>query len=142
MPEFSYKVVEPNDDYKQAVIEKGGITATFTLAEVEAMQDRNKKTKVELESNIAIRKAEITNIEQHYPEVKDMSGVLLTAAYLYKEAQAYLKDAEPKLIQADAAIVENDKMVADAMKTLGFVPTAITPNPDEHGQENTSGAVA
>jgi hypothetical protein len=134
MPEFSYKVVEPNEDYKQAVIEKGGITATFTLTEVEGMQARNKKAKAELEGNIQIRKAEMTNIEQHYPEVKDMSGVLLTAAYLYKEAQAYLNEAEPKVKQIDDAIAQNDAMVADAMKTLGFVPTAITSNADDHGQ--------
>ena len=34
--DYQYRLIEPNDDYKQARIEKDGITAEFTIAEVEA----------------------------------------------------------------------------------------------------------
>lgn len=115
-----YRLLEPNEDYREAVIEKAGITATFTLAEVEAMQGRNKTSKKETEAQIMLEKAKMTNIENHYPFVKDLDGLRLTAAALYKEAKTYVEKAEPMLASLDAAIAENDAMIATVMDTLGL----------------------
>ena len=100
--QFSYRLLQPNDDYRQAVIEKGGITAEFTLAEVEAMQERNKTSKKEIEAQIMLEKAKMTNIEAHHPFVKDLDGVRLTAAALYKEAKTYVEKAEPMLVSLNS----------------------------------------
>jgi hypothetical protein len=118
MHQYSYRLLQPNDDYKQAVIEKAGITADFTLLEVEQMQERNKKGLLEAESQLTIEKAKLTNIERHHPQVKKMSGVLLTAAALYKETQMMVASLEPKIKLIQQAIDENDAMVADVMKQL------------------------
>jgi hypothetical protein len=138
--EYQYRLLQPNDDYKQALIEKAGITATFTIAEVEAMQERNRKAKLETEGNLKIRQAEMTNIEMNHPEVKDMSGILLTAAYLYREAKDYVEKAGPAIASLDAAIAENEAMLEKVMPLLGFAaalgfngPT-ISDNADQHEQ--------
>lgn len=118
MHHYSYRLLQPNDDYKQAVIEKAGITADFTLLEVDQMQERNKKDRLEVESQLSIERAKMTNIERHHPQVKKMSGVLLTAAALYKESQMMVSELEPKLKHIDAAIEENNVMVADVMEQI------------------------
>jgi hypothetical protein len=115
---YNYRLLQPNEDYKQAVIEKAGITADFTIAEVEAMQERNKKGLLEAESQLKIERAKMTNIERHYPAVKKMAGVLLTAAALYKESQAMIAELEPRAKQIQQAIDENNVMVADVLAQI------------------------
>jgi uncharacterized protein (UPF0335 family) len=134
--EYQYRLLEPNDDYKQAVIEKAGITATFTIAEVEAMQERNRKALRETEGNLEIRRAEMVNIEHFHPEVKDMSNETLAAAYLYKEAKDFEVKAVPAIASLQAAIEENDAMIATVMQTLGFEKAVdpIISSPDSNEQ--------
>jgi hypothetical protein len=115
---FSYRLVKPSANYREAVIEKGGITAEFTLLEVEQMQERNRKALMELQGQLKIEEAKIDNINRHYPAVKDMPGVILTAAALYKESQSMIAELKPKIIQVDTAINENNIMVAEVMEQI------------------------
>ena len=122
MDQFHYRLVKPSDDHTAAVIEKSGITAEFTLAEVNAMQERNKKAEREVAGQLEIERAKIVNIEHFHPEVKDLSPELLVAAALYKESLTIIRDAEPKLEQIRAAIKENDDMVVHVIKELNLKP--------------------
>src|SRR4051794_21287369 len=122
MQKYQYRLLEPNEDYKQAVIEKAGITADFTIAEVEGMQERNKKGLLEVEGQLKIERAKLSNIENHHPKVKEIAGVLLTAAALYKESQMMIAELEPKLKQVTEAIAENDAMLAQVIKDLNLAP--------------------
>jgi hypothetical protein len=124
MNQYHYRLVQPNEDHSAAVIEKSGITATFTLAEVQAMQERNKAAKREVAAQLQIERAKLVNIESHHPKVKEMAGIFLTAVALYKESLTYIAQAEPKLAQIDAAIEENAAMVADVIKQLNLKPDA------------------
>jgi hypothetical protein len=137
MDQYQYRLLEPNEDYKQAKIEKGGITATFTLAEVEAMQERNRTALKEVEGNLEIRRAEIENIKHFHPDIAELPGEKLTAAWIYREALAYVAEAEPKRASITEAIAENDGMVADVMQTLGFekaVDPIISDNANSHDE--------
>ena len=86
------------------------------------MQDRNKQAAREIAGQLKLERAKMTNIESHHPKVKEMAGVFLTAVALYKESLAYIAQAEPKLAQVEAAIEENDAMVAQVMKELNLKP--------------------
>lgn len=131
---YQYRLLQPKDDYKEAVIEKAGITAEFTLAEVEAIQAHNKKALRETEGQLEIKKAEIVNIDHFHPMIKELTGPQLTAAWIYKEALDYIQKAEPTIKRLNEAIAENDAMTADVMKTLGFVPTELPVKDDQHEQ--------
>lgn len=122
MDNYQYRLLQPNEDASAAVIEKSGITATFTLAEVEAMQSRNRQAEREIEGQLKIERAKMVNIESHHPKVKEMAGVFLTAVALYKESKTYIAQAEPKLAQVRAAIKENDEMIAQVTKELNLKP--------------------
>lgn len=123
MDQYSYRLLEPNEgDYKQAKIEKGGISAVFSIAEVEAMQTRNEKTIKEIEGNLKIRRAEIVNLEHFHPKIKDLDDNDLGAASLYFEAKKYIKEAEPALKSVASAIAENNSMVETVMKQFNFAP--------------------
>src|SRR5437868_7072320 len=72
--QFSYKVIEPNDDYKQARIEKSGITATFTMQEVEEHQAKLATFKKEREAEITVERAKMENIAHFHPIVLELTG--------------------------------------------------------------------
>lgn len=120
MQQHHYKLVKEHKDYKEAVIEKGGITAEFTLAEVDAMQERNRKRLLEVEGQLKVENAKMTNILRHHPDVEKMDGILLTAAALYKESQMMVKELEPKRVQIRQAIQENEAMIKDVMTQMKF----------------------
>jgi hypothetical protein len=136
---FSYRLLEARSDYRDSIIEKGGITAKFTIAEVEAMQTRNKTSKKEIEAQVMIKEAEMVNIEHFHPEVKEMTDEQLAAAYLYKEAKAYVANAKPAIAGIDAAIAENDAMVEQVMATLGFEKSITSDNVNTDEQAPSSG---
>lgn len=120
---FSYRLLQPNADPKQAVIEKAGITASFTIGEVEMLQARNAKSKLEAEGQIKLEKAKMANIERHHPIVKKLTGEQLTAAAIYKDAQYELAQAEVVLKSAVSAIAENDAMLAEVAPLAHVRPT-------------------
>lgn len=121
MDQFHYKLLEPNEaDPTAALIEKSGITATFTLAEVSAMQEHNRKAEREIEGQLKIDRAMLNNIERHHPKVKKMDAMLLTAAALYKETQMRIAESEPKLTRVKDAIKENDVMVSHVKTQLNL----------------------
>lgn len=120
MDQHQYRLLEPNDNYKEAVIEKNSITATFTIAEVEAMKAHNEKSLRETEGQLSIKKAEIVNIDHFHPMIKDLTGEQLAAAWIYKEALDYINKAEPIIESLNAAIADNDATIAAAMEIVGI----------------------
>ena len=132
--------MEPDEDYAQAKIEKSGIKATFTLAQVNEHEVMLTTRRKELSAELEVEKAKMVNIEDFHPEVKDMSGVTLTAAALYKDSQMAVEKGAAKLAEYEAALKEYAAEKDHIMTTLGFVPTAITPNSEDNGQATVEGA--
>ena len=120
MDKHHYRLLQPNDDPTLAVIEKSGMTAEFTLAEVQAMQEHNRKAEREIEGQLTVDRATLVNVERHHPQVKKMSPLLLTAAAIYKETQTSIAKSEPKLAQVKEAIKQNDEMIAHVSKELNL----------------------
>lgn len=134
---YQYRLIEAKEDYKEAVIEKAGITATFTIAEVEAMQTRNEKGLREAEGQIKIEEAKMANVEHFHPEVKEMTDEQLAAAAIYIDSKTTLKQAVKTKETCEAAIKENAELLDTVMKQMGFQPAIdpITSEPDNHVED-------
>lgn len=138
--QYQYKVLEPNDDYKQAMIEKSGITAKFTIAQVEDAIRYNATNKKELEAQINVDSAAMTNIEGFHPFVKELGEQDLSTAALYHEYKQKVAACKAKLAQIDAQIDSDNGEISKIMSTFGFQP-AIDPAPEApqtNGTENTT----
>lgn len=106
---FQYKVKEPNEDPKQALIEKAGITAEFTLEQVEAQEKAWEKTVTELDAKVRVEKAVMDNIERNYPFVSQLDPEHLHAYYMYFKSKAVVVEGEKKLVEWREAIEESKK---------------------------------
>jgi hypothetical protein len=135
MQEFSYKVLEPNEDYRQAKIEKGGITATFTLADVEEHEETLRTFKKEREAEITVEEAKMENIRHFHPVVNTLDDQQLTAVALFKESKTTVDKSKAKLKEVDEALAEYATEKALIMERLGIVLSPFTPNLETDGPE-------
>lgn len=124
---FQYKLLEPAQDYKDSVIEKSGIKATFTLREIEANRDALTRTKTELEAQIKVQDATTSNIESFHPFVKDMSLEDTHAAGMFYEARAYRDKCQEKLDSINKILTDEGAEADLIMTTLGLVKAELPP---------------
>lgn len=99
MTKFSYKVLEEKEDWKDNVIEKRGLTATFTVNDFEKNIERMQKIIKELEGTHRLNLATMENIEHHHPFVKEMSEQDLNTAAMYYEAKQIVKQYAPRIAE-------------------------------------------
>lgn len=119
-----YKIKEKADDHLDTVIEKGGLTASFTVRGLNAAIERATKLIKELEGKLQIEDARKQNIEHFHPFVKDMSDQDLNTAAMYSEAKQYITQIPPKIEELKAAIEKDHAEVAKAYELLG-VPSPL-----------------
>lgn len=100
----NYKIIEPNEDWKQSVIEKDGITAKFTIQNFEDNIERMTKTIKEIRAKFNHEQVVVNNIEEHHPWVKDLSEQDLYTAWMYQEAKEVVKQYEPRLKEFEDAL--------------------------------------
>ena len=126
---FEYKVVEPHDDYKKAVIEKSGVYAEkLTLEECEMQRIKWSDEKREFEGQLVVEKAKADNIEEHHPFVKEMKEEDLYTAWMYYEANRKRVQLEKYIKQRNEALDVYLKEEQHIMDVLGFKKTQ-TPAP-------------
>ncbi len=99
----TYKIVEKNENPKQNVIEKTGITARFTLEEIEQAEKANAKSITELKAMMNHRDAVMKNVVVHHPNVLTISEEDRYAVHMFQEAFAFNKQAEVKLKELEEA---------------------------------------
>jgi hypothetical protein len=116
-------------NFKHSTIERGGLTSTFTIGELEGdliSLDRNER---EATSQIKLSKAALENIERNHKFVSKMSEEqLATAAYLH-ETRAVLAKAEKTLKQIKDAKKKYNEVLSTVYKVFGFVETNL---PDDN----------
>lgn len=125
-PTFKYKVVEPNDDFRKAVIEKSGVySEKLTLEECEQQRVKWSTEKREFEGQLKVEKIKVENIEDHNPFVKEMDEKTLYTAWLYYEAkrkQAALEKYIQQRIEALDVYLKEEEHIMDV---LGFQKTSV-----------------
>lgn len=130
MENYHYKILKPNEVYKEATIEKSGITATFTIADIERHEEYLNKCKKELEGQITLESAKMANIEENHPFVKDMSDQDLATAGLYFSSKSLKRQSEEKLAEISTAITEYAAEKEEIMKLPELIH-AVDPIPHE-----------
>lgn len=126
----SYRVVKESEDSKDSVIEKSGITAEFTIRDIEAEEASVAKKIVELKSMKQIRDAVMVNVGENHPFVLDMSEEDRHAVHMYHEAFAFSKIAQQEIDRYETALAESAAERAEITKQCGIaIPIAALEEP-------------
>lgn len=114
-----YKIVESKEDFNDTVIEKSGVKVKITLGNMEQQARQVRKIKEELEAQLVVDKAQVTNCETNYPGIEDATeeeekraiAITLRKGNLKEigEIEAKLKDIEEALVEYEEEIVEIKK---------------------------------
>lgn len=110
MENLKYTIQTPNEDPKLAVIFKEGITATFTVQEIEQSVASLTKVKQEIQSTVSLQEAYKQNVLDSNPEVKDMDSKVRTACFIYEKASQAVETGLKKLQEIEDVLkgYEND----------------------------------
>ncbi len=94
---MQYKIFKKHKDSKEVIIEKSGITAQFTLNDIERHEAYLAKTLKELEGQLSIEDAKAQNIATNNTFLLKLSEKDLHAAKMYFESMAFISTAKPKI---------------------------------------------
>jgi hypothetical protein len=120
---LKYKIIESKEDYKDTVIEKSGVTVEITLGNMEAQYNKVLKLKEEVEAQILVDKAQVTNCETNYPgienatEEEEKRAIALT---LRKGNLTEIETYEKKLAEINEAIKDYEAEIAEIKKQTGI----------------------
>lgn len=116
--QYEYKVTKKNKDVNKMVIEKSGLSAEFDLkTEAGKLRDFFKKRK-EFQTNIALAKAKMINVENNYPNVLKISDELKSAIAVYWEQKKMCDFATEDLKATEANIKAYEREIAMIKKAL------------------------
>jgi hypothetical protein len=118
---ITYSIKEQAPDAADIKIVKTGGEIEFTLGQIDADVIYLNKAKKELEAEIGVKKAVITNIASSHPHIGQLSNEDLTAAYLHREATGYLNMAEPKLDEVVKQLADYAKEKEEIIKQTGII---------------------
>jgi hypothetical protein len=130
--EYKYEAIEDFEDGKQTgdvKIRKSGLTAEFTMNDIDRDIQLLEKKKLELDSQIKIEDAKMQNIDRTNPEVGQMSPEMRQVVYIYERAYAFCKVGKEK-------VEEIDKMIADykhELMDIALQTGILTTKTDEQG---------
>lgn len=113
----NYKVLEASEDWKDTLIEKDNIRATFSIRDFEQNIERMEKTIREVEAKFKHEKLVMDNIEKHHKFIKKMTEQEIYTAWMYREAQEVVKQYEPRLKEFKEA-VETERAEMEHVKEL------------------------
>lgn len=128
MNNIKYTIKENNEIPELAVIEKSNISVDITLGETLKNIEYNKNGITQVEAELKIKKAIITNILEHHPDIDKIDEEKLLAYYLYYEAFRYQKIAEEKLKEFYKAQEELNDEVEEIKKQTKLEKTPIEKN--------------
>lgn len=120
MKKHTYKVISEHSDPSQTLIEKGGITAQFTLADLESEQKQFQKMIDEFRSKRSFEDAKVQNIEHFHPFVLDFDDEKRSTIFLYQEAKVTRDACDRRIEQIDAELQESLKETEKVRKALGL----------------------
>lgn len=127
MPNFKkykYKVLEENkDDFKASKIQKTGISAEFTIFELEGMEKEVRKQLKEATAQYNLEAAKIENIESNHSFVKDFTDEQLFTIHMYWEAKKNYKKYKDYADKTEENLGIYDAEMKDMYEKLGVTPS-------------------
>ena len=107
---IKYTVKEAHKEDKNFdVIEKQGITHTFTVQDIIEEEEKFEKMIKEIEANIGVKDAIVTNVTENNPWIKEMEKEKIHACHMYWEAHAYTQAGWAKVGEIKRALKESKK---------------------------------
>jgi len=120
---LKYKIIDSKENPKETVIEKSGVKVEITLGNMEAQYNKVLKLKEEVEAQILVDKAQVTNCETNYPgienatEEEEKRAIALT---LRKGNLTEIATYEKKLAEINEAIADYEAEIAEIKKQTGI----------------------
>jgi hypothetical protein len=120
---LKYKIIDSKENPKETVIEKSGVKVEITLGNMEAQYNKVLKLKEEVEAQILVDKAQVTNCETNYPgienatEEEEKRAIALT---LRKGNLTEIETYEKKLAEINEAIADYEAEIAEIKKQTGI----------------------
>ncbi len=118
-----YKVVEKKDDINDTVIEKSNVKVKITLGDMEKQAKAVRKIKEELEAQLVVDKAQVTNCEINYPGIENVTEEEEKRAIAITLRKGNLKEIEQfeaKLKEIDEALVEYEAEIVEIKLQTGL----------------------
>jgi hypothetical protein len=134
---YTYTVIEEAENAGDAKIKKTGLTAEFTLNDIDRDMKYLQRKKEELEGQMRIEDAKMKNIDDTNPEVGAMSEEMRQVIYIYQKAFSFCKVGKEKVEEIDNQIKEyRQELMAIVVQTgLG-----LSNDGEEKEAERTDGA--
>jgi len=99
---ISYTLKKAEQEGQEDLIVKVGQSHEFKMSDVKTHMIQLDKNVTSLKSQIELESAKMTNIEQHHPEVLDLSDEKLVAVSLFMQAKTAVKQYSDKLVEIEA----------------------------------------
>ena len=116
-----YTIKKKNKDYKEALIEKKyEETITFTLAEVEAHQQKLEKVAKEIDAQLMVARAAMKNVENNHPNIKKVTDFVMHAISVYAQNKKVADDAQKNLREIAKQQAQYKKEVKEIKDALGI----------------------
>lgn len=116
---FRYKVVEPNADYRKALIKKSGYySETLTLEDCEKQRTKWSTEKREFEAQLKVEETKAANVAEHHPFVTEMSEEDQYKVWMYYEARRKankLKEFIQQRIEALDTYIKEEQHIVDVL---------------------------
>lgn len=124
-----FKIIKADKkNFKHSTIERGGLTTTFTISELEGdliSLDRNER---EAAAQVKLSKAAIENIERNHKFVSKMSDEALATAAYFHETKQLLAKAEKTLKQVKDAKKKYKEVLSTVYTAFGFMESNVMEN--------------
>ena len=107
------KVVDEN-----SIIEKRGHVLYFSLADIKKNKDSLIKLQTQLNGQLTLESAKMTNIETNHDFVTKLTAEELFTAHMYQDAKKIAVQCETKLKEISDVLIQEDKEVEGILKAL------------------------
>jgi hypothetical protein len=123
---FVYEIVKKDEkDFTMSTIVKKGVEVEFRLHDVQRHAEQLRKQLDEATAEMNLRNAEVTNIEENHPFVKDFTPEQLHALNLYIASKGDSEKLTPIVAQIQAALDGYATEQEDIYKQLGLEEPSI-----------------
>lgn len=116
--EFSYKVLETNEDPFEQLIEKSGIKTSFKLNDIKTHQQYLKKQLVNLSTKKMAHDAQIILLTNRHPEYADIHEADLSTCLAYCAKKLENVELEDEIKSTEELIVQYDEEMEAMCKAL------------------------
>ena len=121
--ECKYEVIEPAENPGDTKIKKSGLTAEFTMNDIDRDRQLLEKKKTELDAQIGIEEAKMQNIDRTNPEVGQMSAEMRQVIYIYERAYAFCKVGKEKVGEINNMLETYKHELLDIALQTGLLTT-------------------